>query len=73
MTKKASSKHQSDFNYASALKELEEITAYLESSSVDLDEAIKKFERGNSLAGEIQKHLEQAENKIKTIKDNTST
>lgn len=73
MTNKAKSKQQSGFSYADAIKELEEITAYLESSSVDLDEAIKKFERGNSLASEVQKHLEQAENRIKTIKDNTST
>lgn len=58
---------QSKFKYSTALKELEEITRYLESSDVDLDEAIKKFERGSQLAGQIEKHLRMAENKIKTI------
>lgn len=71
MPNKKEPKPESNFKYSEALKELEEITDYLESSSIDLDEAIKKFERGNYLAGEIQKHLESAENHIKTIRDNT--
>lgn len=62
------SKPQSDFNYATALKELEEITTYLESSDVDLDEAIKRFDRGSELASKIEKHLQEAENKVNTIK-----
>lgn len=66
MTKK--SKLNSDFKYSEAIKELQEITEYLESSDVDLDEAIKKFDRGNKLASEIEEHLKTAENKIKTIK-----
>lgn len=69
--KSSNDKSKEKINYSDALKELEEITHYLESSNVDLDEAIKKFERGNFLAQEIQKQLEKAENKIKTIKINT--
>lgn len=61
-------KPQSNFKYSDALKELEEITAYLESSDVDLDEAIKRFDRGSELAAQIEKHLQEAENKVKTIK-----
>jgi exodeoxyribonuclease VII small subunit len=38
------------------------------SSEVDLDEAIEKFDRGSKIASEIENHLKNAENKIKTIK-----
>ena len=62
------SKQPSVFKYSEALKELEAITTYLESSDVDLDEAIKKFDRGSELASQIEAHLKNAENKIKTIR-----
>lgn len=65
------SKLNSDFKYSLAIKELQEITEYLESSEVDLDEAIAKFDRGSKLASQIEEHLKYAENKIKTIKSNT--
>jgi len=64
------SKQNSTFKYSQAIKELQEITEYLESSDVDLDEAIDKFDRGSKLALQIEEHLAQAENKIKTIKSN---
>ena len=63
-----SSKQPLVFRYSEALKELEAITTYLESSDVDLDEAIKKFDRGSELASQIEAHLSSAENKIKTIR-----
>ena len=62
-------KPKSNFSYSEALKELEEITNYLESSEVDLDEAIKKFDRGSELAQKIEEHLLKAENKIYSIKN----
>lgn len=62
------SKQHSDFKYSEAIKELEEITDYLEGSNVDLEEAIKRFDRGAELASSIERHLQQAENRIKTIK-----
>lgn len=61
-------KPASTFKYSEALKELEEITSYLESSEADLDEAIKKFERGSELASQIEEHLKNAENTIKNIR-----
>ena len=64
-------KLNSDFKYSQAIKELQEITEYLESSEVDLDDAIAKFDRGSKLASQIEEHLKNAENKIKTIKSNT--
>lgn len=65
-------KQQSNFKYSDALKELEEITVFLESSDVDLDEAIKRFDRGSELAGQIERHLQEAENKVKSIKSKPS-
>lgn len=65
-------KQPSKFKYSDALKELEEITEYLESSDVDLDEAIKRFDRGSELAAQIEQHLQEAENKVKSIKSRTS-
>ena len=62
-------KQKSNFKYSEAIAELEEITNYLESSDVDLDEAIKKFDRGSFLAKQIETHLESAENKLKSIKE----
>ncbi|MEI6581307.1 MAG: exodeoxyribonuclease VII small subunit [bacterium] len=63
-----SNKQPLAFKYSEALKELEAITIYLESSDVDLDEAIKKFDRGSELASQIESHLKNAENKIKTVR-----
>ena len=68
---KKQSKVESNFKYSEAIKELQQITEYLESADVDLDEAIKKFDRGSRLASEIEEHLKSAENKIKTIKSNS--
>lgn len=65
-------KPQSDFKYSQALQELEEITTYLESNEIDLDEAIKRFDRGSELAAQIEVHLQQAENKVETIKSKPS-
>lgn len=64
--KKTTSK--SDFSFSASLKELEEITTYLEGSEIDLDVAIKKFERGTELAKELKTYLQQAENKVATLK-----
>jgi exodeoxyribonuclease VII small subunit len=65
----SSDKPKSSFNYSEAIAELEEITSYLESAEVDLDEAIKKFDRGSELANQIEKYLKTAENKIRSIKE----
>lgn len=62
-------KQKSNFKYSEAIAELEEITNYLESSDVDLDEAIRKFDRGSDLAKQIEDHLASAENKLKSIKE----
>lgn len=72
MASQAPSKPASNFDFSASMKELEEIAAYLESSDVDLDEAIAKFERGAALAGELKQYLASAENKVMQLKQDFS-
>ena len=50
------------------MAELEEITEYLEKNDTDLDKALQKFKRGTELVTLLEAHLEQAQNKVKTIR-----
>jgi exodeoxyribonuclease VII small subunit len=56
------------FEFEKALAELEKITAWFESSDVDLDQGLAKFERGMELSAQLKEHLETVENKIEKIK-----
>lgn len=49
------------------LEELESITQRLEDESIDLDEALVAFERGNELVGRLKTQLEAAELRVKAI------
>jgi exodeoxyribonuclease VII small subunit len=56
------------FEFEKALKELEDITTWFESSDVDLDQGLVKFERGMELAGQLKSHLATVENRVEKIK-----
>ncbi|MAH53036.1 MAG: exodeoxyribonuclease VII small subunit [Pseudomonadota bacterium] len=58
---------KSNTNIESKLHELEGILEELESGELDLDDALKKFEKGIKLSRECQKTLEEAELKIKVL------
>lgn len=60
--------NKNDFDFTQAMRELEDITSYLESDDVQIEEAMKKFERGSELAIQIKNYLQDAENTISTIK-----
>ena len=49
------------------LIELEEILEDLESGKLELDDALKKFEKGIELSRECQQTLEEAEMKIQVL------
>jgi len=49
-------------------QELERIVQELETDKVDLEESIKKFERGLELADLCKKRLTEVENKVVEIK-----
>lgn len=56
-------------NFAEAFAELEEMTKWFDvQENVDLDEGLKKFERGLELAHALKKQLNVAENKVEEIK-----
>jgi exodeoxyribonuclease VII small subunit len=55
-------------SFAEAFKELEGLTEWFESEEVDLDDGIKKFERGLELAQICKKKLSEVENKVTDLK-----
>lgn len=59
---------KSKINFQKAFEELEGITEWFEKGEVDLDEGLKKFERGLELASACKEKLSEFENKVKEIK-----
>ncbi|MEI7674348.1 MAG: exodeoxyribonuclease VII small subunit [bacterium] len=47
--------------------ELNEIVNDLQSGNIDVDDAMKKYDRGQELVKEISEYLKNAENKITKI------
>lgn len=54
--------------FSEAFQELEAITTWFETSDVDLDEGLKKFERGLELAQACKQKLAEVENKVLDLK-----
>lgn len=57
-----------EINFTKAFEELEGITQWFERDGADLDEGLKKFERGLELAKLCKEKLSEVENKVETIK-----
>lgn len=55
-------------NYQQLNSELEAILQKLESGEVDVDEALKLFERGQAVVAELERYLTTAENKVTQLK-----
>ena len=53
--------------FESALKELEEIVAGLESNDLTLNDALERFEKGVKLMRICEQHLQTAEGKVKEL------
>lgn len=56
-----------NISFEQAVKELEEIVRKLESGQVDLESAIKDYERGNELRKICEKKLNEAKLKVENI------
>ncbi len=54
-------------NYQSLRDELDEVLDKIQSDSVDVDEAIKLYEKGIELAKKLEDYLNTAQNKITKI------
>lgn len=59
---------QTKLPFAESFAELEKIAQWFEREEIDLEEGLKKFERGLELAAALKKRLTEVENKVKEIK-----
>jgi len=55
-------------NFSKAFEELEAITEWFEQGEADLEEGLKKFERGLELAKACKERLAEVENRVTEIK-----
>lgn len=56
--------------YKEMASELDTLMENLQSDSLDIDEAVKVYEQATKLIGQMEAHLENAENKITKLKAN---
>lgn len=56
---------QKELSYRELNNELEAILASLEANELEIDEAIKQYQRGTEIVEQLQKYLKTAENKVK--------
>ena len=54
-------------SYSRMMAQLQAIIDWFESDEVDLDQAVKKYQRANKLIDDLEKYLKTAENKIKKV------
>lgn len=59
---------QQKMNFGESFSELEKIVQWFEAEDVDLEEGLKKFERGLELAGKLKARLKEVEAKVTEIK-----
>lgn len=55
-------------SYQALASELDDILAELRQSDLDVDVAVKKYERGLELIKELETYLEGAENRVNQLK-----
>ncbi len=57
-----------EIDYRKLSGELDEILARLESSDLDIDEALKLYQRGMEVVEQLEAYLKTAENKVSKVK-----
>lgn len=55
-------------DYQALSAELDEVMAKLQDESLDVDSALKYYERGLELVQQLEAYLETAENKVRKLK-----
>ena len=63
---------QKKLSYQKLNAELDVILDELQGGELDIDAAVKKYERGMAIVKELQKYLKEAENTVKKVKANFS-
>lgn len=56
------------FNFTKAFKELEKLNEWFQREDIDLDQALKNYERGLELIAKCKERLKEAENRFEEIK-----
>jgi len=64
---------EKNIGYIELNAELDEILDKLQSSDIDVDKAIELYDRGMSIARELEKYLKRATNKVEKIKKTWET
>jgi exodeoxyribonuclease VII small subunit len=59
---------KSAVSYRELSTQLDETLSRLQEPELDIDEAAKVYEKGLKLVAQLEKHLQQAENKIQAIR-----
>ncbi len=59
-------------DYTALHTELDDVIEALQSSDLDVDEAVKLYERGTAIVKELETYLNEAENKVTKIKTDFS-
>ncbi len=62
-------KKKLEIDFAKAFAELDDIASWFEQGEPDLDEGMKRYERASELAKSLKEKLDEAENRIKEIKN----
>lgn len=57
-----------ELTYQEAAEQLEAVLAKLQSSDVQVDEAVELYEEGLKLIAKLEGHLKKAENRIEKLK-----
>ena len=55
-------------DYHQLSQDLETILDKLQGGELDIDDAIKQYEQGMAIVGQLQDYLKQAENKVTKVK-----
>ena len=58
-----------ELSFEEKLARLNEIVEKVENTTLSLEDAMKLYEEGNALIKDLQKSLDEAEAKIKVLKD----
>jgi exodeoxyribonuclease VII small subunit len=58
-------------SYKELSDELQQLMGDLEQGDLDIDEAVKCYERGLAIVRELETHLKDAENKVAELKAST--
>jgi exodeoxyribonuclease VII small subunit len=59
---------KTDKSYQALTRELEQLLAELQQEDIDIDVALKHYERGLELVKQLEEYLNSAENKVKELK-----